>query len=454
MRPKAAFGNGTRLQAGSVTSRTNRWFSNRNRLLSRSLQMGGSMLKSRFLLSVASLIVIGGAATAVAQNRQAAANRTATYWMSADTTSGMMAGAMNPGARPNAGSVLGGLLGGRGGASAQPSHVRRLQLQLGSSGRPAGAPSAEHLPPTVLGAGPSLPLVSPQRAPEPTGTANWPTQMERPRGKILIYWGCGDRARQGQPFEIDLARLSAGQVPPAFAQQPFRPMTPPSPGTHATYGEWPNERSETTVPANGTLVGDHVVRGNYSPEIRFTLAQGQDFLAPVTVTSNSAASSGAVPVAWQPVPNARAWFVSAMGAAEDGTMVIWTSSETQFSAMGMIDYLSPDEIARLLQQRVLLSPETRQCTVPAEVAQRVQGAMLSVTAFGPEANFSHPARPANARANWAPEWTVKLRTRSAYMGMLGMDMEAMMRGEDGGDDRPQPERRRGRRSLRDRILGQ
>ncbi|HET9427204.1 MAG TPA: hypothetical protein VFO69_02485 [Allosphingosinicella sp.] len=366
----------------------------------------------------------------------------------------MMAGAMNAaGARPNVGGVLGGLLAGRRGATAAPSHVRRLQLQLGGSTRAAGTPSAEHLPPAVLGAGPSLPLVTPQAAPtQPSLGGTWPPQMERPRGRILVYWGCGDRARPGQPFEIDLSRLAAGQIPPAFAQQSYRPMTPPSAATHPTYGEWPNERSQTVVPANASLVGNHLVRGNYSPEIRFALTPGQDFLAPVTLTSNSAASSGAVPVAWQPVPNARAWLLTAMGAAQDGTMVMWSSSESQLSMMGMMDYLSQDEIARLLQQRVLLPAQTQQCTVPAEVAQRVQGAMLSVTAFGPEANFSHPVRPANARASWAPDWTVKLRTRSAYMGMLGMDMEAMMRGES-GNDQPQQERRR-RRSLRDRILGQ
>ena len=407
------------------------------------------MPNSRLLISVAALAVIGGAAGAVAQNRQAAANRTATYWMSAETTSGMMAGAMSAGARPSMGGVIGGLLGGRGRQPAQDNFVRRLQLQLGGSARP-GSPSAEHLPPASLGAGPSLPLVSPQVAPPAPSTQNWPTNMERPRGRILIYWGCGEHARPGQPFEIDLSRLGAGQVPPAFAQQSWRPMVPPSPTSHATYGEWPNQRSDTMVPANGSLVGDHLVRGNYSPEIRFTLAPGQDFLAPVTLTANSPAPSGAVPVSWQPVANARAWFLTAMGATEDGTMVMWSSSESQFSMMGMMDYLAQDEIARLLQQRVLLTPQTQQCTVPAEVASRVQGSMLSVTAFGPEANFNHPARPANARANWAPEWTVKLRTRSAYMGMLGMDMEAMMRGES-GNDRPQPERRR-RRSLRDRIL--
>src|ERR1044072_5943765 len=129
-------------------------------------------------------------------------------------------------------------------------------------------------------------------------------------------------------------------------------------------------------------------------------------------------------------------------------MIMWSSSEIQFSQMGAFDYLAPEEIARLLQQRVLLDPATTQCTVPAEVAGRVQAASLTMTAFGPEANFSSPARPARAPRGWAPDWTVKLRTRSAYMGPLGQDMAAMMRGQS-----PQQEQPRRRRSLRDRILG-
>ena len=111
-------------------------------------------------------------------------------------------------------------------------------------------------------------------------------------------------------------------------------------------------------------------------------------------------------------------------------MVMWSSSEVQANMMGF-DYLSEGEIARLLQQRVLLAPQTTQCTVPVEVTAGSQGGSLMMNAFGPEANFSYPVRPARAPRNWAPEWTVKLRTRASYMGMLGMDMEAMMRGETG-----------------------
>ena len=78
---------------------------------------------------------------------------------------------------------------------------------------------------------------------------------------------------------------------------------------------------------------------------------------------------------------------------------MWSSSEVQFSQMGLLDYLADGEIARLLQQRVLLPPRPTQCTVPAEVAGRVQAASLMLNAFGPEANFSAPrARPARRAA--------------------------------------------------------
>jgi hypothetical protein len=335
--------------------------------------------------------------------------------------------------------------------------VRNLNLQLGTGRRPAGAPSAEHLPPAGLQAGASLPLVSPQTA-RPVGPVRpWDGQMERPRGRMLIYWGCGERARAGQPVVIDFASLTAGQVPAAFANSNLKPMIPPSPATSATYGEWPNQRSQTRVPAGGSLVGAHVVRGNYTPEIRFALAPGQDFLAPVALTSNDAAASGAVPVAWRPVAGSKAWFLSAMGAAQNGDFVMWSSSETQMAAMAH-DYLSEADIARLLGQRALLPATATSCTVPAEVARAAPQSMLSVIAFGGEANFSHPVRPARAAASWRPEWTVKLRTKSTHMGLLGMDMAEMMGGRGGQGETPQQGGKKKKKSKLlkglDRVLGQ
>jgi hypothetical protein len=395
------------------------------------------MKLNRFVLAGAGVLALAGA-SALSQPRPGG---TATYWMTAETSSGMAAMA---GGSPA--SMVSAMMGG----GSRASFVHNLHLQLGAGQRPAGQPSAEHLPPTGLQAGESLPLVSPERA-TPAGTAGpWQGNMERPRGRMLIYWGCGEHARAGQPVVIDFATLTSGRMPPAFANMNFRAMTPPSPGTSATYGEWPNQRSQTRVPAAGSLVGPHVVRGNYTPEIRFTLAPGQDFLAPVKLNANSPAPSGSVPLVWAPVPGSRAWLVTTMGAAQNGDFIMWSSSEAQMAAMAF-DYLPEEEIARLIQQRVLLPAPTDRCTVPAEVARAAPQSMLSITAFGGEANFSHPLRPARAPASWRPEWTVKLRTKSTHMGMLGMSMEEMMgRGEEA---QPQ-ERKKGklRRGL-GKILG-
>jgi hypothetical protein len=389
------------------------------------------------------LIAFGGAG---AQTRSGG---TVDYWMSAETMSGM-GGMGSQGA--DAGAMMRNMM--SGGASADTASTRALRLQIGSPRRPAAAPAAEHLPPQALGTGPSLPLET--RPP----SASEPGQFGDLRGRIQIYWGCGDRVRTGQPFEIDLSRIAAGQAP-ALAGLPFQPMNPPSPGRFPVYGEWPNSRGRATrIPGNGSLVGDHVVRGNYTPDIRFTLAQGQDFMAPLAVTTNQAAASGAVPIAWRPVPDARGYFLVTTGARADGTIIFWSSSEVQFSHIAL-DYLSEGEVARLIRERVVLSPQTTRCTVPAEVARAVEANGLQVIAFGPEANFSYPARPANAPRGWTPDWTVKLRTRSAHVGILGMDMAAMMGGEDSSSGRPthgrqeQPRRRRSIGDMfRDRILGQ
>ena len=397
-------------------------------------------MKSALMAAAAMSIAAVAAASAWAQAGPATGG-TAEYWVSAETTSGLSAMAGMQGGRPNIGALLSGR------TNRGPSYNHGLTLQLASPRRAPGTPAAEHLPPAGLGAGPSLPLITPQSAPTRPAT---PQSMNygNARGRMLIYWGCGEHARGG-PVEIDFARLTAGQVPPAMAALNVRPMTPPMPGTSGTYGDWPNQRSRTTVPATGSLVGEHVVRGNYSPEIRFALGQGQDFLPPVVLTSNTASASGAVPVAWRPVTNALGYFLMATGAREDGTIVMWTSSEVQGAQIGL-DYLAPAEVARLIQQRAVLSPQTTQCTVPVELAGGVQGATLMLNAFGPEANFSHPVRPARPPRGWRPEWEVKVRTRSTYAGMLGMDMEAMMRGQE----QPQPEQRRRRRNPLGGILGQ
>jgi hypothetical protein len=363
--------------------------------------------------------------------------------MSAATASGM-GGMMGGGGRPSMASIMAMRNGGAG------AYTHNLVLQLGSSDRPTGGdPAAEHDPPEGLDVGPTLPLVTPQPAApvaheEPEGP---PPQYHQPRGRMLIFWGCGEHAPAGQPLVIDFAQMGEGQVPAQFTALmrglAVRPMQPPSSARNATYGEWPNSQSGTRVPPQGSLQGDHVIHGNYSPEIKFALGPNQDFMGPFVLTSNVKNPSGSATLAWNPVDGSRGYFAAMMGAHGQDQVVMWTSSAAQTAAFAPPDYLSDSEITRLVASRALMDPSTTSCVVPEEaVAAAGGGSFFQMAAYGGEANFSYPPRPP-APQPWRIAWEVKVRYKSTTSGILGMDMSRMMGGRgsyqqpDQGDDQQQ-----------------
>jgi hypothetical protein len=389
----------------------------------------------------------------------------ATYWVDAATTTGMggMMGAMMGGQggygggydaqamaaqqeyeQPSSAAVIGGALAGDAGTAlgglfgggkkkqkapanpgrraeaprqqAQANWSRTLNLHLGATQKPP-APSAEHLPPAGLDVGPSLPLVTPVS--QPTSTTYDPQhwQGQKPRGKMMIYWGCGEHAA-APPIVIDFAKMGPGMKAPPFPTIVANPGTPPAPGKNPTYGEWPNAQSSTPVPANGSLVGAHTVRGNYTPEIHFTVDPGHDFLAPLNVSSSPSAGGGTM-VTWNSVPNATGYYAWMMGAGgQDETMVMWSSSATAAFMGALMDYLPPSEVRRLIAARAVMPPSTTSCVVPTEVTQIAPMGMLSMIAYGDELNVSNPPKP--AKGPWNIDYTVKLRLKSTGMTMIGM----------------------------------
>ncbi len=369
--------------------------------------------------------VAAAATAATAQPQQKVTGPVAVYWMSAQTQTGFGMPTAGGGA-PNPMAMMRQMMGGGGGAN------KSLTLQLGSS-QTSAAPAADHLPPQGLQAGAALPLLTPKITPrEPSREPDQlPPDFQKPRGRLLIFWGCGEHARPGQPVVIDFAKMAAGQVPAgmaAFRGIDYRPMNPPSVSRNKTYGEWPNEKTRTTVPSQGSLIGAHTIRGNYSPEINFSLEEDQDFLGPLNLTTNAKAPGGWANLGWNLVGNAQAYLATAIGGGDGETMVMWTSSETQAAAFAMPDYLTQGDINRLVASKALMGPATRACSVPKEVIDAAPQAMVQLAAYGGEANFVYPPRPADPKITWNQQWAVKVRYRSSTGGLLGMDMNEMMGG--------------------------
>ena len=342
----------------------------------------------------------------------------ASYSVDVATTSGFGAG-MAGGGRPSLGKMIGMLHGGGAGA------VRTLELRLSARNGASGA--ASHIPPPGLGLGPQLPLMAPEpvATSERRGSSETPSTVERPRGRMLIFWGCGEHVGPGQPQVIDFAKMQLGQIPPGMmemARGANHAMTRTA--VDETAARWPNRKDGRSIPASGSLVGAHRVQASYAPPIAFTLVAGQDFMPALGLREAGALPSGAARLDWTVAPQGTGYALSLFGAGGgDGTgggdIVIWSSAGLANHFPDM-DYLSPAEVRRQIAIRAVLAPTVSECMLPSEVARAAPAGLLNLIGYGPEIAF--------AEAPSAPKWVAKLRYKSSAMMIRGLSM--------GGDEAP------------------
>ena len=363
----------------------------------------------------------------------------AVYWLSAQTTTGFGMGGHGGGTAPSAGDMMRAAMSGQ-----QPGAIAKsLSLDLGGK-LPVSAPPplARHLIPMGMNMGDLLLLKSPQRA-AATGEL---TDYEPPKGRLLLFWGCGEAARAGQPVVIDFARMAAGQVPPGlFAGERVRIARGPSSASWPSYGHWPNDdrASRQGVPATASLIGDHAVRGNYIPDVDFSLSK--DFMGALNLDQKKQ-PAGAIGMTWNQLPDATGHFASFIGGdgedpAKGATMVFWSSSESQTFISALGDYIAPAEAARLVGTRQLMPPAQTNCSIPKEVLAAAPNGLVSLVSHGPEENFIFPPRPADPKIAWDQSYAVKARFVARAGGPAGMNMAEMMGGDD--EDPPRRSSRRG-----------
>ena len=377
--------------------------------------------RSLLLAATAALLLTGPAST-----QTPASGPVARYDMRAGTVSGFMAvGGM--------GGALSMMMGGGGGSA------RELELRLGSQRMPdKGKAKADHFMPAGAKLGKSVALFTPEpgkTAPDDRDPAQ--REFKQPKGRLLIYWGCGAKAPKGQPIVIDFAKMAAGKMPPDLFASTVIADYGPQMSNSKTYGYWPGADNKR-LKGDSSLLGAHRIAGNYSPEIAFTLAQ--DFLDPLK--AKAVDGTAGVPVSWNSVPRSTGYFLWAFGAKgtgpDDATdLVWWSSSASRDFFGGLTDWISPPEVTRLINRKAVLPPAITQCTIPAEVRRNAPDFLMgNLFAYGPEENFAFPPKPADAKARWDLLWTARVRHRSSTSFMVGGPDMGDMGGADKPEDKP------------------
>ena len=361
--------------------------------------------------------------------------------------------------------ALGGLAGMMGGAQKglhyptalnPPSSGQFLDIAMHNSLRPGV--EAQQAIPGGLKLGKALPLVPPL-APvqdyEPGVVTQGNQKMPDAEMTILEYWGCGDTVRPGQPKTFKM-KFKDGKLESSGSMSQQRLAPARDIGVTPAYVVWPNRKHDKRVPNGALLAGQHRITGTDVPaSLQFDLGGNAEFMPKIALKTSGQATD-AMALSWQPVDRARAYFLNAIGAQSQTTMVFWSSAESAGAGHELQQYLSGSYVDRWLKEKVLLPPSATNCTIPKGIfasaggdpAQGGMGGMatLNMIAYGPETHRVWPPKPTDPEElkKWDPEWNLRVRTKSTASAMLGMDfgggfegMQPEPQSDDDTGDQPQ-----------------
>ncbi|MGQ9455180.1 MAG: hypothetical protein ACUVRS_09705 [Armatimonadota bacterium] len=188
---------------------------------------------------------------------------------------------------------------------------------------------------------------------------------------VKQYWGSAEGVPLGQP------RVYMSDELPAV--KPSRSVP------DASYAYWPSATSDP-LPDGASAVGSYILQTNYCGNASVALDPSEDFLAPIDLvgTPKKADLEKPVRITWKSVPRALGYLVSVQGGNPKES-ISWTSSSDPDVAEGLdLIPLTREEIASLVEKRILLPPYAVSCTIPAGIFKGSSSVFVNVTAFGPD----------------------------------------------------------------------
>ncbi|MCA2999259.1 MAG: hypothetical protein ING75_11720 [Rhodocyclaceae bacterium] len=282
---------------------------------------------------------------------------------------------------------------------------------------------ATQMIPAAMNLGESLKLVAPiPEKPVPVGPVDekpYEPSYEKPKGKMSIYWGCGETIRPGQPRTLDAATARIEDFGKFFVA---RGSTTKGARAEPGHPAWPNKQDDRQVTDSASLVGQHSFIGTGLPEsFKVSLGAPQDLMPPLQLSQRR--NESGFDLEWQSIPHARGYFIAVMGGKSDGSdsgeAIFWTSSELPDVGFGLLDYQSNTNIDKWIGEKVVLPPAATRCAVPKGIFPEGSGGMLRMIAYGSDAYFAFPPRPTDPKIAWEPEWQTKVRVKSTFFSILG-----------------------------------
>jgi hypothetical protein len=317
-----------------------------------------------------------------------------------------------------------------------------------------GRPAADRIP-AGLRLGSELSLIPPVEGPG-RAALHGDDKMPEAKARILIYWGCGRTVRPGQPSVFSVEAANGKVTWRGALEGRYAPDRTVKVGTSDAL--WPNPSQHKRVPTGSSLAGEHHITGQGVPDtLKFILGEQHDFMPKLALSASGTLQDGQT-WQWQPQPRAQAYFLHATGV-KGNDLILWSSSETSDAGMGVLDYLPASTLQAWVKQKVLLPTSATHCDVPAGIFGASEAGdpnamgMLRMIAYGPESSIVYPPKPADPKAPWTPEWSVRVRTKSTAMALMGMDLSAINAAADAEPEQDQAPAREAQPGVKQLLKG-
>lgn len=209
--------------------------------------------------------------------------------------------------------------------------------------------------------------------PTDTSTAQLPSDHYITAQKY--YWGSADKIAADQPAISQTENSNVGIYDKGQIISQKLPT--------GSYAYWPAENKDK-LPEGAAANGTYTLSTNFAGNATVTLDSEQSGLGTFEMKDLGSDVNFNKPIKleWKQIPNAKAYFVSAIGGT-DKLFVSWTSSEKPGP---YVDFettpITTEQLNKYINDKILLPADARSCTIPAEVFKGTDGAMIMIMAIG------------------------------------------------------------------------
>ena len=172
---------------------------------------------------------------------------------------------------------------------------------------------------------------------------------------------------------------------------------------------WPKSDTQK-INQQAKLAGIYRLKSNYTDNIEIDIPESITFLEPFSFTSpdlnKTQSFEKSIIFKWKQIPNIMGLHAMIFGTNKDGSIIIWSSSESVDAEIISEEYPDYETIEKMVADKIFMSPDQKEMKIPAKIFSECESVFMIMNGYGNEYMFTDD----NVQA--------QIKTKTSIMVML------------------------------------